>query len=259
MNKTLQISNILALIITIIVNYLSNTGIFNGNTMASVSAEYQNLFTPAGYAFSIWGLIYIGLIAFAIHQSKGLFSAKPTPEVVSKIGWSFVISCIANSLWVIAWLYNYTGTSVVIMCVLLVSLLGIVRATRMELDLITFKQIALESWPFAIYVGWISVALIANVAAYLTKIGWDGFGLSDVAWTIIMIGAAVAVCLLLIWKRNMRESASVGIWALIAIAVANWNENQTVVYASLIAAAVILINTMIHGYKNRAHPFIIEK
>jgi hypothetical protein len=73
MKKTLQIANILALIITLIINYLSNTGIFNGNTMATVSARYQNFFTPAGYAFSIWGVIYLGLAAFVIYQSWGFF------------------------------------------------------------------------------------------------------------------------------------------------------------------------------------------
>ncbi|MCF0054955.1 tryptophan-rich sensory protein [Dyadobacter sp. CY356] len=257
MKKTLQLSNIIALMITIIMNYLSNTGVFNQSTMASVSAKYQNLFTPAGYAFSIWGLIYIGLIAFAIYQSRGLFNQKETPDVVEKIGWMFVISCIANCLWILAWLYDYTGASVIIMTALLLSLCSIVVRTRMEFDLITFKRVALEWWPFAIYFGWITVAIIANIAAYLTKIKWDGFGISAANWTIIMIVAAMMINLFVTWTRNLRESASVGIWALIAVAVANWEVDKSVAYAAIIASVIIFISCGAHSYKNRGKAFIM--
>ena len=257
MTKTLQVSNIVALLITIVMNYLSNTGIFNDNTMASVSARYQNYFTPAGYAFSIWGIIYILLIAFVIHQSKGLFdNTKKAPAIVSHIGWMFVLSCGANCFWILAWLYDYTGFSVIIMAILLSSLLSIVVRTRMELDLITFKQVALEWWPFAIYLGWITVAIIANIAAYLTKIQWDGFGISPVIWTMIMILVATLVHEYLIWTRNLRESASVAVWGLVAVSVANWGTTPTVAYTALIASVIIFISTSIHGYQNRERPFI---
>lgn len=257
MKKTLQIANIIALIVTIVMNYLSNTGIFNKSTMASVSAKYQNLFTPAGYAFSIWGLIYIGLIAFAIYQSQGLFNSKETPEVVDKIGWMFVISCIANCLWILAWLYDYTGASVLIMTGLFLSLCRIVVRTRMEFDLITFKRVALEWWPFAIYFGWITVAIIANIAAYLTKIQWDGFGISAENWTIIMILAAMVINLFVTWNRNLRESASVGVWALIAVAVANLEANKSVAYTAIIASVVIFVSCGAHSYKNKGKAFIM--
>ncbi|WP_235152847.1 tryptophan-rich sensory protein [Dyadobacter sp. CY345] len=225
--------------------------------MASVSAQYQNYFTPAGYAFSIWGLIYILLIAFIIYQSRGVLNSRQAPAVVSKIGWMFVISCIANCLWILAWLYDYTGLSVIIMAVLLGSLISIVLRTRMELDLITFKKVAMEWWPFAIYFGWITVAIIANIAAYLTKIKWDGFGITAVTWTIIMISAAALIHLALIWTRNLREAASVGAWGLAAVAVANWDDTQAVAYTALSATIIILINTAIHGFINRKNSFIM--
>lgn len=258
MTKTLQTANILALIITIIMNYLSNTGVFNNSTMATVSARYQNYFTPAGYAFSIWGVIYLSLAAFVIYQSKGVFGSGQTPAVVSRIGWSFVFSCVANCLWILAWLYDYTGLSVLIMSFLLISLIRIVIDTRMELDLITLKKLAFESWPFAMYLGWISVALIANTAAYLTKINWNGFGASATTWTVIMITAAAAINLILIWKRNLRESAVVGVWGIIAVAVANWNGDKLIVYVAIAGAVIILINSAIHGFQNRGNHFIGE-
>lgn len=253
-------ANIIALIATIVVNYLSNTGLFNNETMASVSASYENLFTPAGYAFSIWGFIYLGLAGFVIHQSKGLFNRnRKTPDVVNRIGWTFVLSCVANCLWVIAWLYDYTGLSVLIMIALLACLIRIVLATRMQMDIISFKQIALESWPFAFYLGWINVALIANIAAYLTKTGWSGFGLPAQAWTIGMILAAAAINIFITWKRNLRESAMVGVWALVAVAVANWNGAQPIVYAAIGAAVIVFISANIHGYRNKGRQWIINK
>lgn len=257
MVRTIQISNIIALILTIIMNYLSNTGVFNNSTMATVSDQYHNYFTPAGYAFSIWGLIYLSLTGFIIYQSKGLTGSGQAPEIVSKIGWMFVISCIANCLWIVTWLYDYTGISVLVMAALLVSLISIVLRTRMELDLITFKRVALEWWPFALYFGWITVAIIANVAAYLTKLQWDGFGISPVAWTVIMISAAAIIHVILIWNRNLREAASAGAWGLAAVAVANWNENQAVATAAIVATVIIFINISVHGYRNRKQPFII--
>lgn len=258
MKKTLQVANIIALIVTVVINYLSNTGVFNNSTMASVSARYSNYFTPSGYAFSIWGLIYLLLAAFAIYQARGISGEREVPAVVEKIGWLFVVSCAANSAWVLAWLYDFTGLSVLIMIILLSSLWMIIVRTRMEMDLIPIKKIALTWWPFAIYLGWISVALIANVAAYFTKIGWDGFGLSPIAWTVIMICVAGLVYVGLTWKRNLRESSMVGVWALVAVAVANWGTAPAVVNAALIVSAIIFISSGIHAYRNRGRHYLEE-
>ncbi len=252
MKKTLQILNGIALIATIIINYLSNTGIFNGNTMATVSDRYHNYFTPAGYAFSIWGLIYLGLIAFVIYQGRSLWKRVDEEWPVLEIGWWFFISCAANSFWVIAWLYDYTGLSVIIMIVLLFFLIKIILATRMELDDLPLKKIAFVWWPFCLYSGWITVALVADVAAWLTKIHWNGFGISGIAWAVIMIIVAGIINLFITWKRNMREFALVGAWALIAIAVANWNTQRSIVITAILVAVILLISSGIHGYRNRA-------
>lgn len=255
MIRTLQISNILAFLTTLVMNYLSNTGIFNNSTMATVSAKYQNLFTPAGYAFSIWGVIYLALAGFIIYQSKGLFGNAVPHAVVKKIGWLFVLSCLANCLWIICWLYDYTGLSVLVMVTLLASLCAIVLKTRMELDLIPLKRVAFEWWPFAMYLGWICVALIANTAAYLTKIQWAGFGFTDKTWTLIMILAAVVINILLIWFRNLRESAAIGAWGLAAVAVANHHKVQDIFYAAVAATLLLLLNAGVHAYLNRGKFF----
>jgi hypothetical protein len=251
MKKTLQIANIIALIATIVINYLSNMGVFNGNTMKTISDKYHNYFTPAGYAFSIWGLIYIGLLAFAIYTARGLFKKVKDEWPVLETGWWFVISCAANSLWVIAWLYDYIGISVVLMIVLLFSLIKIILNTRMELDDLPLKKIAFVWWPFCLYSGWISVALIADVAAYLTKINWNGFGISEIGWTMMMIIIAGIINLIITWTRNMREFALVGVWGLVAVAVSNWNPEKSIAYTALVVAVILFISSSVHAYKNR--------
>ena len=140
--KKLQIANGIALVTTIIINYLSNTGLFNGSTMKTVSLKYHNYFTPAGYAFSIWGLIYLGLLGFVFYTGRSLFKkiddqVNNEKDVVLKIGWWFVISCAGNSLWVVMWLYDYIGISVLLMLLVLFSLLKIILNTRMEQTVIT--------------------------------------------------------------------------------------------------------------------------
>lgn len=256
--KTLALANIIALLATLIINYLSNTGIFNESTMSSVSSKYENLFTPAGYAFSIWGLIYLGLIGFIVYQSKVLFKNEPIEdeevyeeeETVYQIGWLFAASCAVNCLWVLTWLYDYTGISVLLMIVLLYFLSRIIINTGMELKDSSFKKIALVWWPFSIYTGWITVALIANIAAYLTKLGWEGFT-SEITWTIIMICVAGAINLFMTWTRNMREYAVAGAWGVFAVAVANWNGFQSIVQTAVAVTILLLISSGLHAYKNR--------
>lgn len=249
MTRTLQIANGIALVFTIIFNYLSNTGVFNGKTIGNVSDEYHNLFTPAGYAFSIWGLIYILLLLFVIYTGKSLFKSekKQGDSFVNKIGWWFVVSCIANCLWIVTWLYGYTGLSVVVLAVAFVSLLIIV------LKALKYHNGNAEKWliniPFQIYAGWLSVALIAAAASWLQKIGWDGFGLSEVTWTVIMITVATVVHLYMTWQKGASVFALVAVWALIAIAMSNQNENATVYKAALVAAAVVFISSIGHLIK----------
>lgn len=252
MKKTFQILNGVALIITIVINYLSGTGAFNGKTIATISSEYQNLFTPAGYAFSIWGLIYSGLLGFVIYYGRTLFKPdKNEDQTVLQIGWWFIISCLANSLWVMAWLYEYIFLTVLLMMLLFISLLKIVVNTKMGLHNAPLKILIFLRWPFGIYSGWISVALIANFAAYLTKIGWNGFSISETAWTIVMFVIAALVHIFMIWERNMREFALVALWALIAIAVANQNTDGTVFWGAIITTIIISINIAVHGFRKR--------
>ncbi|MDR6736209.1 hypothetical protein [Sphingobacterium sp. 2149] len=242
MKKIYQIVNGIVLVVTVVINYLSNTGIFNGETMATISAKYQNLFTPAGYAFSIWGLIYLGLFGFVVYFGPLLKQTGEKEEVISKVGWWFSVSCLANCLWVITWLYDYTFVTIFLMLLLFVSLLQIIQNTRTIAFESNLKKLAFLKLPFHLYAGWISVALIADVAAYLTKIGWDGFGISATTWTLIMFVVALIIHLLMIWQCRMPAFGLVAAWALIAIAVANKGMNSVVYTAAMVVAIIVLLN-----------------
>lgn len=247
----LQISNGIALVSTIIINYLSNTGLLNDTTIGEVSNDLNSLFTPAGYAFAIWGFIYLLLLAFIIYQGRSLFVKVRNDDFVLKIGWWFVVSCLANSAWVFLWIYGYTGWSCVFIFLLLFALLKIVINNAMELWDAPISVIAFLWWPFVFYSGWVTVASIVNVTAYLVKIGWGGFGMSAMAWTIFMIIVALIINLVVTWTRNMREFALVGAWALVAIAYANYEDTIIITYVAGFAALILLVSSLMHGYKNK--------
>jgi len=254
MKKILPVANGVALLITIFINYFSNTGSFNGNTIAGISAKYPALFTPAAYAFSIWGLIYLGLIAFVLYQGRSLFGEPEAEDLVDQVGWWFILSCLANSAWVLAWVYDLTGLSVLIILLLFFSLIKIILRTDMELTDPPLRTVAFVWWPICLYAGWISVALIANVAAWLNKMQWDGAGITEAGWANIMILLAAAIHLFMTWNRNMREFALVGVWALVAVGVANRDRAPSVSMTAFVMAGVLLLNAGIHGYRNRATP-----
>lgn len=232
-------------------NYASAAGVFFDTTQGDMSANYDTLFTPAGYAFSIWGLIYLLLFGFVVYQSRSLFVKVRDDAFIMRTGWWFILSCVGNSLWCYLFVGDYILASTFVIFFMLFCLLKIVLNNRMELDDEPISVIAFLWWPFVIYSGWLTVACIANVSLYLTKIDWDGFGISEVTWTLLMIGIATSINLIVTWKRNMREFALVGAWALIAIAIANTGSYEIIKLAAYIGAAVLIISSGIHGFQNK--------
>ena len=253
MNKRFYtIGNGLAFGATIVMNYLSNTGMINGQTIGRVSGDYDNLFTPASYAFSIWGVIYLLLLGFVLYQGKSLLGKLKHDDFILRIGPWFMISCLANSLWVICWLYGWLGLSLVCMFTLLVSLLVIIVRNDMEIWDAPLSVIFYLWWPFVIYAGWITVASIANVAAYLTQQQTITDVDTQVWITVVMIVIAVCINLYMTWTRNLREYALVGAWALAAIFAANQTEQSTVAYVSIAGAVILFLSSSYHGFINRA-------
>ena len=252
MKKKLALFNLLSVILVLVVNGLSQTQRWNDTTIGEMSAKYDNLFTPAGYAFSIWGLIFLFLLGYAIFGIKrAFFSTKKTPHL-EQTGYWFTIANVLNAAWVVAFTYDFVGLSVLIMIGILISLLKIVLKTNMERWDAPIEIIAFVWWPVCFYSGWIAVATIANISAFLIKIGLEVSQLTQIIITMVLITIAVYINNLMINLRNMREFALVGAWALFAIFIRHKDSIESIAYYALAGAVVLTFAAGIHGYQNRA-------
>jgi hypothetical protein len=251
MRRILPIANILALAVTIGINFLSNTGVLSHETTATISARYPTLFTPAAFAFGIWLLIYLGLLWFVVYHARALAGNTEVGVSVMQVGWWFVLSCAANCAWILAWVNGAIGLSVLIMVFLLICLFRIVWRTDMELTDPPLRTIAGLWWPFCLYSGWITAAFFANLSAWLVKAGWEPYAARPEGWTLGMIAVAVGIYLWMTWKRNMREYGFVGVWALIAVGMNDRPASQTVSMTAFVAAGILAISSSWHGYRNR--------
>lgn len=246
--------NTFTLIFTLVSNFIAAKGLINGKTVQDISNKYENLFTPAGYAFSIWGLIYTLLIFFVTYEWFQVFKKKTTG---SQAGIWFSLSNLANAFWLYFWVTDQLVLSVLMIFLLLLSLCMIALRLNMEKWDAPLKVIFFVWWPIVIYLGWVTVASVANVAALLTKLGWQGGPLPEIYWPIIMISVATGIYLLLLFFRNFREAAGVGIWAFLAIASKQWDVNPEISYTSIGASLILAIFISYHGYKNRKYsPFV---
>lgn len=251
MIKKLAIFNFLSVIVSIFINFLAQTGKINNTTIGEISDKYTNLFTPADYAFSIWGLIFLSLLVSSIFMVYQAFTNGKYTKFIKNTSFWFIVANLGTGLWVIAWLYEYTGMSVVLMFLVLAKLLKLIINNDMEIWDAPFKVILFYWWPICFFSGWITVASIANTAAWLTEIEWDGALFSDIEWTIIMIGIAVIINLLMIYIRNMREFALVGVWALVAIYVRHQGTEEFIAKIAMGGAILLLLNIAYHGFINR--------
>lgn len=247
--------NTVTLLVTLAVNYYAASGILTGKTIGDISKKYETLFTPADYAFAIWGFIYLMLFLFVAYQWYAYFKEKDK-HLLNLIGIWFIVANIANSAWVLLWIREYIGLSVVMMILLILSLIMLVRRLNLEKWDAPIKIIVFIWWPISFYLGWIIVAAVANVAAYFTSIGWEGAPLSEKVWTITMLIVATVIYLRLLRSRNMREASLVGIWAFIAIAVKQWEVNPSIAWTAIILSLILLARAVRHAYKNRhSSPF----
>ena len=211
-----QTLNVLAVIVTIAVNGLANALPLNGLNTGEISDRFQVYFVPAGYVFSIWGLIYLGLIAFAVFQA--LPAQRPNPRL-KRIDIPFVLSCLANIVWLFLWHYlQFPLTLLVMLC-----LLGLLITIYLRLGIGRARVSPGERWcvhlPFSVYLGWVTVATIANATDVLDYLKWDAWGLPPQVWAVIMLVVATGIAL---WVGLTRRDAAflfVIVWAFVGIAI----------------------------------------
>lgn len=254
-NKGLVILNTATLVVMLFANFAASTGTFSGITVADVSHKYDTLFAPAGYAFTIWSLIFLLCIGFVIYQWRLLKTNDPQ-EFIQRTGIWFSLSNLANGLWLYCWVNEMLGCSMLLILLLLFCLCMITVRLRLELDDEPVRTIFFIWWPITFYLGWIMVATIACISSWLVYSGWHGGGIPENIWTIIMIVIACILYFFLVQKRNLREAATVGIWAFIAIAVRQWTNNNDISIVAMVAAIILMVLIGLHGYKKRYYsPF----
>ncbi len=212
-NLVLKILVAVSYIAMVTVNYLANALPIGGITTGKASDSYPNLFTPAGLTFSIWGVIYLLLAVYVVYQF-GWFGDKfdkKKEELIKRIGQLFILTSAANISWIFAWHYGVIWLSVVIMIILLTGLIMLADIiNKQNFDLT--ENICLRL-PFSLYFGWITVATIANISVFLVSINWDGFGITDNIWTIIVLLVGATIGIIRGFKDKNISYLAVFIWA----------------------------------------------
>jgi len=236
--KIRQVLNIITFLGVVIVNGLANALPFNGISTGEISDSFPVLFTPAGYVFSIWGLIYLLLFGFVIYQA--LPSQRDNPRL-ERVGYWFVLSNFLNTAWIFLWHYGYFQLTLFVMLGLLVSLIVIYQRLQISLTRVGFPQNLFVNLPFSVYLGWISVATIANFSIALYDLGWNGFGIAPQTWTVIVLAVAACIGAAMILLRRDIAFALVLVWASIGIVVKQIETPAVVVAASITAFTLLII------------------
>lgn len=233
-----QFAVIFVTILTITVNALANILPINGLETGVISDNFPVLFTPAGYVFSIWGLIYTGLIAYTIYQALPAQRANPR---LRAIGWLYVASGLANSLWIFLWHYLQFGWSVLVIAVVLVSLVLIYARLYPARQSVSRGELWTTHIPFSIYLGWLTVATVANTAVWLYDLGWSGAPLTPALWTVTML--AVATVLGLFFGLRLHDAAYVLVlaWAFAGI----WVKQSATPTVALTAGMLAIVMAVV--------------
>ncbi|WKY42808.1 tryptophan-rich sensory protein [Eubacteriaceae bacterium ES2] len=179
------------LIATLVINGLGAYGFFNGMSQKAISDMYPTLITPAPFTFSIWSIIYLLLIGAAItmiiKSKDDIYS-----EAIDQIAPLFWISSGLNMVWIICFSFNLIGLSAAV-------ILGFAIVLSLIAKRISLIRIA-DSWllpsAFGMYAGWLLIATVVNIAAFLISINWQGFGIGAEIWSVLTLAVAVILAFL---------------------------------------------------------------
>ncbi len=254
MNKDLtrQLLVVVAVVATIAINGLANALPINGLTTGEISDSFPVYFTPDGYVFGIWGLIYAGLIAYAIYQA--LPAQRLSPRLRS-IRIPFLVGSLANIAWIIFWHYQVFLLTLVAMLALLGSLIAIYGRLRIGRS----SPPAIERWvvdlPFSIYLGWITVATVANATVLLSYLNWNGFGVSEEVWLALVLAVALVIATVMALTRRDVAYLLVLAWAFAGIGVKHLGVDvvSTAAWAATgYVLALVVVSVLRGGHKQPA-------
>ena len=231
-----RIIPILSLVVVLIVNFLANFLPIGGRTTGEVSEAYPTLFTPAGFTFSIWGVIYVFLIAYVIYQ---YLPRNREDRTFDRINRHFVVNCIANTFWIFAWHYELITLALLLMAVILGSLIGIYRHV-LPGKIAGFRDKLFVRVPFSLYFGWITVATLANISVEQSVIGMDNWIMTKTVWVFVELALAGAIATVMVIRYRDPIFGGVVAWAAYGI-----TERQTETPEVAGAAAAIMILVLV--------------
>jgi len=244
-NGNMIVLNMIGYILIIVVNGLANALPLNGITTGDISDLYPNYFTPAGFTFGIWGVIYLFLGLFILRQTAHYFRYGSPPIEVEKIGYLFLFSCLMNIAWIISWHYLYITLSFVIMLLLLASL--IIIYLRLRGGQLAGRRAAsyLDFWtmhtPFRLYLGWITAATLVNLTVLIIHRGFDAMTTSGVIWAAAMVFIAMILGLLVLIVKRDLIYASVLLWTFFGIVYKRINAPELGLPVVIMAGVAIIM------------------
>lgn len=242
-----QYANLLTVVFALTINILAVTLPLNGQDTGEISDRFKVFFVPAGYVFSIWSVIYLGWVAFTIYQ---LQPSQRTNGRLRRLGYLFALSNLMNAAWLFCWHYNWFGLSVLVM----LTLLGLLIASYLRLDVNRSDVRPIEYWSvdvmFSVYLGWITVATVANISDWLYLVGWDGFGIAPQVWAVIMLVVASLLGLAMAQARRDIGYLLVLVWAFAGIAIKQTSA-PLVMSSAWIAAALVLALVLYSWMRSR--------
>ncbi|MTJ51661.1 tryptophan-rich sensory protein [Anabaena sp. UHCC 0253] len=235
-----QIATLVAIVGAFVVNIVSNIFPLNGLSIGAISNTlFQDvLVIPANYAFAVWGLIYLGLFALAIYQ---VLPNQKQDEDLRKVGYLLVIASVFQSIWVYLFLSRLFTLSVVAMLGILVPLMVTYHVLGIGKKRVSRTKKFCLHYPISIYLSWISVATVVNVASALYFYGWNGGGINNQVWTIILLVIATAIAAVIVFRYKDIAYAGVTVWALIAIAVKHSNIDVLRNFAIFLAVMLVFV------------------
>ncbi|MBT8091830.1 MAG: tryptophan-rich sensory protein [Gammaproteobacteria bacterium] len=210
------VGNIAAFMLVIVINTLSNALPFNDQTQSEIAARYPSLFTPAGFTFSIWGVIYLALLVFVVYQA---LPSQRQNASIARLSVPFKINCVSNATWLFVWHHDMVFLSLLVMFVLLATLIVIYRGLYAEMDRATTAQHLALYLPFSLYTSWVTVATIANASVLQYAFGWDGLVFTSVGWTLLKLALAGAIAATMVIRYGDAVFVLVVAWAAYGISV----------------------------------------
>ncbi len=227
---------LISVLLNIAVNVLSNYFLINGKTIEEITRHYDNMFTPAGFTFSIWGIIYLSYLAYAFYQ---LLPSQRANPIYDRLAPGFIMANILGSVWLIVFSYELISLSLLVIITLLITAIILFRKVNEAASPKKCRKSIII--PFSLLFGCISVATLANFSAWLVYMGWAGGEQEQRTWTVMLILIAIAAGVYVSLKYKDWLYPLVVVWACLGIWSVNREFNDSVSKAAIITGGILLV------------------